>query len=196
MTDRLPSDALLAAVEVLAGADLARDETARQDALDALAFTSAALPIRRAPSVRAVARVYARDRYQCRYCGQRLILGQVLRLLSRLHPHALAYQENWKTGVAHPIFAALSATLDHITPVTLGGDSLDEANLACACWPCNLRKADLPLDVTGFELTAAPADPTWDGLSRSYRALWEATGRIDIGTHERAWMRAIDAIGH
>jgi hypothetical protein len=31
--------------------------------------------------------LYARDRYQCRYCGEKVILTQVMRLLSRLHPN-------------------------------------------------------------------------------------------------------------
>nr|WP_246803763.1 HNH endonuclease signature motif containing protein [Cellulomonas hominis] len=117
----------------------------------------------------------------------------MLRLLSRLHPAALPYQANWRAGVAHPVYAALSATLDHVVPVALGGHSLDEANLVCACWSCNLRKADLRMADAGFELTLEPSHRDWDGLSSSYRPLWDAAGRPDLGSHEREWMRAVDA---
>lgn len=184
---------MLTAIQALTAARLADDAAARDRALDTLAFVPSVAPARRDPSVRSVARVYARDHYQCRYCGRRLVLASMLRLLSRLHPEVFPYQANWKTGVAHPAYVTLSATLDHVVPVALGGDSVDEENLVCACWSCNLRKSDLSLAAAGFELTLASADPTWDGLSSAYRMLWEATGRLELGAHEREWMRAVDA---
>ena len=33
-----------------------------------------------------IAKIYARDHYQCRYCGERLVLTAVMRLVSRLYP--------------------------------------------------------------------------------------------------------------
>jgi hypothetical protein len=43
-----------------------------------------------------IAGVYARDCYQCRYCGERVILTAVMRLLSRLYPGLFPYHPNWK----------------------------------------------------------------------------------------------------
>jgi hypothetical protein len=38
------------------------------------------------PAMSVIARVYARDRYQCRYCGERVIRTAVMRL-DRPHRH-------------------------------------------------------------------------------------------------------------
>jgi hypothetical protein len=43
-----------------------------------------------------IAGVYARDCYQCRYCGERVILTAVMRLLSMLYPGLFPYHPNWK----------------------------------------------------------------------------------------------------
>lgn len=184
---------MLDAVAALTRAEIAQERPARAAALELLAVAPVIPTARREPAVRTVARVYARDGYQCRYCGGKVVLTPVMRLLSRLHPEAFPYQVNWKAGLTHPAFAALSATLDHVVPVALGGDSLAEDNLVCACWSCNLRKSDLTMDAVGFMLTDRPADPAWDGLSASYRALWVAAGQPMLGANEREWMRAVDA---
>lgn len=34
------------------------------------------------------------------------------------------------------------ATIDHVVPLSKGGDEKDEKNLKVACYPCNQRKAD------------------------------------------------------
>jgi len=76
-----------------------------------------------------IAAVYARDRYQCRYCGERVILTAVIRLVSRLYPDLFPYDPNWKADSTHPAFVFRSATLDHIHPIADGGDPLDPASL-------------------------------------------------------------------
>jgi len=81
------------------------------------------------PAMSVIAAVYARDRYQCRYCGERVILTAVIRLVSRLYPDLFPYDPNWKADSTHPAFVFRSATLDHIHPIADGGDPLDPASL-------------------------------------------------------------------
>jgi hypothetical protein len=63
------------------------------------------------PAISVIARVYARDHYQCRYCGERVILTAVMRLVSRLYPEMFPYHPTWKADSTHPAFASPSATL-------------------------------------------------------------------------------------
>jgi hypothetical protein len=74
------------------------------------------------PAMSVIATVYARDHYQCRYCGERVILTAVMRLVSRLYPSEFPYHKNWKADSTHPAFISRSATLDHVRPIARGGD--------------------------------------------------------------------------
>ena len=143
------------------------------------------------PAMSVIASVYARDHYQCRYCGERVILTAVMRLVSRLYPELFPYHPNWKTGSTHPAFVSRSATLDHVQPIADGGDPLDRANLVTACWGCNRRKGDLRLDELGWSLIE-PSIRNWHGLTELFRPLWAAAGRPPLSEAERAWMRAVD----
>jgi hypothetical protein len=74
------------------------------------------------PATSVIARVHARDCYHCRYCGERVILTAVMRLVSKLYPEMFPYHSNWKADVTHPAFISRSATLDHVQPIADGGD--------------------------------------------------------------------------
>jgi len=40
----------------------------------------------------------------------------------------------------------LHATLDHVKPVSKGGERYNSANIVVACWSCNMRKKDLSVE--------------------------------------------------
>ncbi len=143
------------------------------------------------PATPVIARVYARDHYQCRYCGERVILTAVMRLVSRLYPDLFPYHQNWKADSTHPAFVSRSATLDHVQPLADGGDPVGLANLVTACWSCNRRKGDLRLSELGWALVE-PRDANWRGLTELFRPLWEAAGQPELSEDERAWMRVVD----
>jgi hypothetical protein len=44
------------------------------------------------------------------------------------------------------ITASKKATIDHLTPVSKGGDRFAEANIVVACERCNTKKADLTVE--------------------------------------------------
>ncbi|PMC75441.1 MULTISPECIES: HNH endonuclease [unclassified Brachybacterium] len=76
--------------------------------------------------------IHQRDHFTCAYCG---------RSVSRA-----------------PACEALLATVDHIMPVSRGGES-SWLNLVCACRECNNRKADRTPEEAGMPLRFAPYDP-------------------------------------
>lgn len=180
------------ALEQVVRAHLAQQSAVAADLLAGIGAEPAPRPAYQRPSTSTIARIYARDRYHCRYCAKKVILTPVMRLLALLHPDLLPYHPNWKVGQTHPAFAACSATVDHVVPLAAGGDTADP-ELVTACWTCNRLKGDLPLHALGWTLHDPP-ESTWSGLSELYRPLWEAVGRPELGSHEMGWLRALDKI--
>jgi 5-methylcytosine-specific restriction endonuclease McrA len=157
--------------------------------LEEIRFEPAPKRVERWPATSTIARVYVRDRYQCRYCGEKTILPPVMRLLARLYPQGFPMHPNWKADATHPAFVSRATTLDHLMPLAGGGDPVAEDNLVTACWGCNRRKGDLTLEELGWVLRD-PADSTWRGLTQFYEPAWVAAGRPALGESEMAWMRA------
>lgn len=85
-------------------------------------------------------RVLERDGYRCIYCG--LGVGQ----------------RNGKKVLAKRDF-----TIDHILPKSRGGGN-SWVNTACACAPCNYRKADRMPHEAGMKLLWEPKTPRTDYL--------------------------------
>jgi hypothetical protein len=133
--------------------------------------------------------VFRRDCWTCRYCGTRTIFYPVMPLLGVIFPEQFPYHTHWKAGQTHPAVAACSAIVDHVVPGSLGGAWLEESNLVTACWPCNARKGDLTLDQLSWRLRHVE-ESSWDGLSGSYRQLWEIAGRPANEAHP-LWLRAL-----
>lgn len=166
------------------------DREAAREALGEIPFEPPQRRVERWPAISVIAEVYARDCYQCRYCGERTILTPVMRLLSRLFPDEFPMHPNWRADGTHPAFVSRSTTLDHVVPVAGGGDPVDPSNLVTACWGCNRRKGDLLLEELGWQLRD-PVDPGWRGLTELYERAWVAAGRPKLSESEMTWMRAV-----
>lgn len=136
--------------------------------------------------------VFRRDRFLCRYCDGKTIFQPVSRLLGSMYPDAFPFHPNWKAGRTHPAVIARSPVVDHIVPGSQGGSWTDVENMVTACWPCNAIKADLTLEQLGWTLRPIRDESEWDGLSRSYRAVWEIAGRPDAAHHE-SWLAVLRA---
>jgi len=74
--------------------------------------------------------LFARDSYQCQYCGRA------------------------KTEFRHREFL----TRDHVLPLSRGGGN-DWSNVVAACSTCNLKKADRVPREAGLRLLTKPAEP-------------------------------------
>lgn len=111
--------------------------------------------------------LFARDRYQCQYCGR--------------HQSLLRPRE--------------SLTRDHLIPLSRGG--LNEwTNVVTACGPCNTRKANrLPHEI-GMHPLHAPVEPHFVHLSWAVRRLTPAQAKyieLFYGFETLAEIRAIEA---
>ncbi len=110
--------------------------------------------------------LFARDQYQCQYCG---------RLSTELRPRE-------------------TLTRDHVIPISRGGGN-DWTNVVTACSPCNTRKADhMPREIGMFPLHA-PVEPHFVHLSWAVRRLTPKQSRYiklfyGVGTLHRLEQRA------
>lgn len=133
--------------------------------------------------------IFLRDGFICRYSGKRLIFPPALRLLSCVFPSLFPYHPNWKTNVTHPAYMQLSATIDHLHPVSRGGVD-DRSNWVTASMARNSAKVHWTLEEIGWELHPAGNWRTWDGLLR-WSVEYAATHpEVVPDRGVRAWLRA------
>jgi len=149
--------------------------------------SSAADDDRPPPDVWRSARVFARDRYHCRYCEAKVVPKTFAMLLHTLYPTELPFHDRYKRGYTHPIFWVAVPEVDHVESIFGGGAGRDEANLVTACVACNDSKGTAAIADIGWRLKSVPPD-NWNGLTARYRCVWEAAGRPTFG---RAWLNAI-----
>lgn len=186
---RVPDDPYPEILSRVVSALLSGDHDEAQELLRGIRFRAKPKATEKWPSRSVIAEIFTRDRYQCRYCGAKVILTPVLRLIARLYPESFPYHPNWKADSTHPAFAARAATLDHVDPIADGGDPVARENLVTACWGCNRRKGDLRLEEIGWSLSD-PQDKDWMGLAERFNPLWERMGRPQLSEDERWWLRS------
>jgi DNA-directed RNA polymerase subunit RPC12/RpoP len=98
---RAPDDPYPDTLHEIIKACIAGDEVAASKALAGIRFEPRLRRPERLPSRTVIARIYARDNYHCRYCGERVILTPVMRLVARLYPEQFPYHLNWKADSTH-----------------------------------------------------------------------------------------------
>ncbi len=138
-------------------------DTARTFLASNYAFAPHA-PTSRRYGPRQATRVFIRDGFVDRYTGSRLIFPPVLRLISAELPQDFPYHPNWKTDKTHPAYWELSATIDHLVPVTRGGAD-DESNWVTTSMARNSAKLNRTLTELGWTLHACGDIKEWDGLA-------------------------------
>lgn len=108
-----------------------------------------------------ITRIAHRDNFTDRYTGKRLVFPGTLRLLSTVLSDAFPYHPNWALDRCHIAYYELSPTLDHLTPIALGGTDTDD-NLLTTSMLSNARKGHWTLQQMGWALHEPV--PGWDGL--------------------------------
>jgi hypothetical protein len=112
--------------------------------------------------------VFKRDVWTCRYCGDAVFFTPVLKLLNELNPGHGYFHPNGKTGAVLDIFQWKWATVDHIIPVSHGGENILD-NFVTACWKCNLTYRDIEIGKARPGLMSiVNRDMSWDGFSGLY----------------------------
>lgn len=124
----------------------------------------------RMPSASCERAIYARDGWRCRYCGTRVIERAMRTKLNRLMPETARWGA--RNADKHSALAALSASLDHVTPHSRGGSN-EESNLMTACNACQFGRGQWTLEEVGFldPREFPPVCDSWDGLTRLDRVM-------------------------
>jgi len=108
-------------------------------------------------------RMFIRDGFIDRYSGERLVFPGALRLLSHIFPDEFPYHQHWKVSETHDAFWKLTPTVDHVVPVSRGGED-SESNWVTTSMLRNSIKAQWTLDELQWELHPAGKIIDWDGL--------------------------------
>jgi 5-methylcytosine-specific restriction endonuclease McrA len=109
-------------------------------------------------------RVFRRDGFLDSYSGNRLVFPGTPRLISLYLPTAFPYHPHWLTTKTHFAFWQLSPTVDHVIPVSRGGQD-DESNLVTTSQLRNSAKGNWLLSELGWEIHPRGDLATWDGLA-------------------------------
>ncbi|MCX7177923.1 MAG: HNH endonuclease [Proteobacteria bacterium] len=120
---------------------------------------------RRDPApTRMVAESFKRDRYQCRYCGLRVVDKAVMKAFQGMvgiDRFPMPKPDAERHGVA----LVFMPSHDHVGPRSVGGlHSLE--NLVTACWSCQFGKWGYTLEELGVDdpRNRSPKETNWDGL--------------------------------
>lgn len=125
-------------------------------------FQPAPLTLRRYGPAEALD-LFIRDGFIDRYSGARLVFPPVLHVLHLRNPEAFPQHPAWKTDATHPAFNELTATVDHVIPVTLGGAD-DPGNWVTTSMARNFAKSNFTLEELGWKLHPPGSFRQWDGL--------------------------------
>jgi len=133
--------------------------------------------------------VFLRDGFVDRYSGEQMVFPPVLRILSRLMPVEFPFQKNWKMSECHLAYWQLLPTVDHIVPVSRGGED-KESNWVCTSQLRNSAKSIWLLDELGWQLHKPGDLAEWDGLLKWYLSyVSENPGLLD-DSYMRSWHSA------
>ena len=109
-------------------------------------------------------RIFLRDGFIDRYTGEFLVFHGTLKIISNTLPNEFPYQTNWKDGECHLAWYYVCPTIDHITPVTRGGDC-EDGNLLCTCQNANTAKGNSTLEDLRWKILEPGRLGDWDGLT-------------------------------
>jgi 5-methylcytosine-specific restriction endonuclease McrA len=171
-------------------ADLSTGDITRAE--NRLARNSPFAPIRpvgRSYTLAEMLSVFRRDGYVDRYSGDRLVFPGTLRLISLYLPAAFPYHPNWRTAETHFAFWKLSPTVDHVVPVSRGGQD-DLSNLVTTSQLRNSAKGNWLLSELDWELHPPGDLATWDGLTGWFQSQVAADPARSKHPAIRRWLAA------
>ncbi len=125
------------------------------------------VPVTKADSIA----IFARDAWTCRYCNDAVFFSPALKVLDKINPGHGYYHAHGKTGSMLDVFQWKWASVDHVIPVSHGGQNILN-NYVTACWKCNLTLNDKYADKNKTVLlNDINKNMGWDGFSGLYLQL-------------------------
>ncbi len=134
-------------------------------------------------------RVFIRDGFIDRYSGDKLIFPPVLRVMSTLMPSDFPFHKNWKISECHIAYWQLCPTIDHIIPVSRGGEDV-ENNWVCTTQLKNNAKSNWLLKELGWELKEPGKLEDWDGMIHWFLEYSDKNPIILEDKYVLSWLKA------
>ncbi len=115
--------------------------------------------------------VFNRDGYKCRYCGNRLISQDFIRLFIKKLDSPI-FQRGKSNVTTNGIIHITWPVADHVIPWNIGGRT-NLKNLVSSCAPCNYGKDGYTIQQIGIQnpFTRNPKIDQWNGLSNKLEEL-------------------------
>lgn len=133
--------------------------------------------------------IFIRDGFVDRYSGEKLVFPPVLRMLSRLMPKEFPFHKNWKMSESHIAYWQLIPTLDHVIPVSRGGED-NESNWVCSSQLRNSAKSNWLLEELGWQLHPAGDLKEWDGQIKWFVNYADDYPEVLEEKYVNSWYRA------
>lgn len=131
---------------------------------------------------------FKRDGFIDRYTGEKLLNPGVLKVISFFYPKEFPYHAHWKMTDTHMAYMELIPTIDHIVPISRGGEDNKE-NWATTSMKKNAIKSNWSLDELGWELYPAGNIDDWDGLTKLFISLVNKHPQILKDNYIAKWYR-------
>lgn len=133
-------------------------------------------------------KIFMRDGFIDRYSGDRLVFPGALRLLSILMPEEFPFHSNWKTSECHLAYWQLLPTIDHIIPVSRGGEDVEE-NWVCTSQLRNGAKSNWLLEELGWSLHPPGCLGDWNGMINWYISYLDTNPQYLESKYLYSWHR-------
>lgn len=131
---------------------------------------------------------FVKDGFIDRYSGQKLVNPGILKVLSYYMPDAFPYQAHWKMEECHNAYWELVPTVDHIYPLSLGGEDSME-NRVTTSMLHNSIKSNWTLEQLGWKLCDAGCYADYDGLTGLFIELVKTNQELLNDTYIKRWYR-------
>ncbi|KXS42293.1 MAG: hypothetical protein AWU59_1707 [Methanolobus sp. T82-4] len=119
-----------------------------------------------------------------------MVFPPVLRLLSNLMPVEFPFHNNWKMSECHFAYWQLLPTIDHIIPVSRGGED-NESNWVCTSQLRNSIKSSWLLEEVGWQLHEPGNLKEWDGLLNWFMLYVDIHPEILEDKYIHSWHNAV-----
>tara|TARA_Y100000590_G_C15744769_1_gene1021545 strand:+ start:6705 stop:7274 length:570 start_codon:yes stop_codon:yes gene_type:complete len=137
-------------------------------------------------------KVFLRDGFIDRYSGERLVFPPVLKILSNIMPDEFPYQKHWKTSECHIGWWELIPTVDHLEPVSRGGED-NEKNWVCISQLLNSAKSNWSLEDLGWKLHEQ-GDKEWDGMTGWFKEYVKKHEEVLNDPYVKKWHNALCSV--
>ena len=138
-------------------------------------------------------RIFIRDGFIDRYSGKKLLVPSILKVLSFYFPKDFPYQEHWKMSETHIAYWELIPTIDHILPISVGGENSME-NCVTTSMKNNSIKSNWTLDQLGWKLYTSGSNNDWDGLIGLFIQIVDNDKDFLKDNYIRRWYNLIKAM--